>query len=337
MCFFTVNRKSSVPTASEGKTTTTAKVAAQTAAVTNQKTKNETKALVSKAKQADKVVKSGKLPSKTAEKKDAVNQKTPGESSNEDEKSENCKNEPVVVEKDTLSDPSQSLAAAGPASKKVKEEAAEIIVSSISTTLNNQPHTGDHKQKCLPDNSETTDKDSVVKVESAKVDKSTEKKTERKPFPPREELMATSVKDEEASKDASEPVQLGESGSEAAQPEESCADIKEGHVATEVAVPERTDDKDMESQPAASTAETPSTKTGLINTQGIQIIKFEVLRYKCYNMTYMYSIIDRKENCTFILIFFSQQTASATYSADDAPLTVGEVIEKHLDIKQIGQ
>lgn len=279
-----------MPTASEGKTTTTAKVAAQTAAVTNQKTKNETKALVSKAKQTDKAVKSGKLPSKTAEKKAVVNQKTPGESSNEDEKSENCKNEPVVVEKDTLSDPSQSLVAAGPASKKVKEKAAEIIVSSISTTLNNQPHTGDHKQKCLPDNSETTDKDSVVKVESAKVDKSTEKKTEKKPSPPREELMAMSGKDEEASKDASEPVLLGESGSEAAQPEESCADIKEGHVATEVAVPEKTDVKYMESHPAASTAETPSTKTGLINTQGIQIIKFEVLRYKCYNMTYVYSI-----------------------------------------------
>lgn len=286
-----------MPTASEGKTTTTAKVAAQTAAVTNQKTKNETKALVSKAKQTDKAVKSGKLPSKTAEKKAVVNQKTPGESSNEDEKSENCKNEPVVVEKDTLSDPSQSLVAAGPASKKVKEKAAEIIVSSISTTLNNQPHTGDHKQKCLPDNSETTDKDSVVKVESAKVDKSTEKKTEKKPSPPREELMAMSGKDEEASKDASEPVLLGESGSEAAQPEESCADIKEGHVATEVAVPEKTDVKCryMESHPAASTAETPSTKTGLINTQGIQIIKFEVLRYKCYNMTYVYSIkIDKK-------------------------------------------
>lgn len=275
MCFFTVHRKSSVRTASDGKTTTTAKVVTQTAAVTNQKTPNETKAVVSKAKQADKAVKSRKLPSKTAEKKAVVNQKTPGESSNEDKKSENCKNEPVVVEKDTLSDPSQSLAAAGPASKKVKEKAAEIIVSSVSTTLNNQPNTGDHKQKCLPDNSETTDKDSVVKVESAKVDKSTEKKTEKKPSPPREELM-TSVKDEEVSKDASEPVQLGESGNEAAQPEESCADIKEGNVTTEVAVPEETDDEYMESQPAASTAETPSTKTAIINTQGIQIIKFEV-------------------------------------------------------------
>lgn len=267
MCFFTVNRKSSVRTASDGKTTTTAKVVTQTAAVTSQKTPNETKAVVSKAKQADKAVKSRKPPSKTAEKKAVVNQKTPGESSNEDKKSENCKNEPVVVEKDTLSDPSQSLAA---------EKAAEIIVSSISTTLNNQPHTGDHKQKCLPDNSETTDKDPVVKVESAEVDKSTEKKTKKKPSPPRQELMATSVKDEEASKDASEPVQLGESGNEAAQPEESCADIKEGNVTTEVAVPEETDDKYMESQPAASTAETPSTKTGIINTQGTQMIKFEV-------------------------------------------------------------
>lgn len=274
MCFFTINRKSSVHTASDGKTTTTAKVVTQTAAVTSQKTPNETKAVVSKAKQADKAVKSRKLPSKTAEKKAVVNQKTPGESSNEDKKSENCKNELVVVEKDTLSDPSQGLAAAGPASKKVKEKAAEIIVSSISTTLKNQP--GDHKQKFLPDNSATTDKDPVVKVESAKVDKSTEKKTEKKPSPPRQELMATSVKDEEASKDASEPVQLGESGNEAAQPEESCADIKEGNVTTEVAVPEETDDKYMESQPAASIAETPSTKTGIINTQGTQIIKFKV-------------------------------------------------------------
>lgn len=46
---------------------------------------------------------------------------------------------------------------------------------------------------------------------------------------------------------------------------------------------------------------------------------------------------DRKENCKFVFIFFSQQTASASYSTDDAPLTVGEVIGKHLDIKQIGK
>lgn len=312
MCFFTVNRKSSVSAASEGKTTTTAKVVAPRAAVKKQKTQNESKALVSKAKQTDKAVKSGKLHSKAAVKEAVVNQKTPAESSNEGEISEICIKESVVKEKATLSDPSQSLLAAGPASKKVKQKSAETIVSSISTTSNNQPQTGDHKQKCLPDNTETTDKDSVVKVESTEVDK----KTGKKPSPPQEELMATSVKDEEASKDASEPAQLGESGNEAAQADriESCADIKEGNMTTEEAVPEKTDNKSMESQPSASTAETPSTKTGIMNTQGIQMITVEVLCYKYCNLNYVYSIKIEKENCIFTYIFFSTNSISHLFN-----------------------
>lgn len=318
MCFFTLNRKSSVSATSGGKTTTTAKVIAQTTAVTSQSSQNKSKALISKVKQAGKAVKSGKLLPKSAEKEAEAQQKTPAESSNQDEesgpgqfeqKSEICKKERVVVEKDTPSDPSQSLVRAGPASKKVKEIAAETIVSSISTTSDNQPQTGDHKQKCLPDKSETTHKDSVVRMESTEVDKLTKKKTEKKPSPPREELMTTSVKDEEASKDASEPMQLMKSGNGAVEPHgiESCAGIIKGNVTTEVAVPEKTDDKYMESQPAASTAETPSTKKGIINTQGIQMIKVEILCYKYYNLTCMYSIEIEKKIAYLFKIFLNNQ------------------------------
>lgn len=305
MCFFTLNRKSSVSTSSGGETTTTAKVVAQTTAVTDQNTQNKSKALISKAKQTGKAVKSGTLHPKAAKKEAVANQKTPAESSNRDEesgpgqfeqKSEISKKESVVVEKDTPSDPSQSLVKAGPPSKKVEEVATKTIVSSISTTSDNQPQTG-HKQKCLPDKSETTNKDSVVKMESKEVDIATKKKTEKKPSPPRKELMATSVKDEEASEDASEPIQLGEYENEAVQPDgiKSCADIKEENVTSEVAVSEKTD-KSRESQ-----AETPSTKKGIINSQGIQMIKAEMLCYKYYNLTCMFQ--DRKENCIFIESF----------------------------------
>lgn len=269
MCFFTLNRKSSVSEASGDKTTTTAKVVAKTTSVTDKNTQNKSKSLISKAKQTGKTVKSGTLRPKAAKKEAAVNQKTPVESSNRDresgagqfdKKSKIIKKESLVVEKDT------------PSSKKVKERAVETTVSSVSTTSDNQPQTGDHKQKCLPDKSVTTDKDSVVKTKSTKVDKSPKKKTEKKPSPPRKELMATSVKDEKASKDASQPMQP-ESGNEAVQPGgvKSCADIKEENVTTEVSVSEETDDKYRESQPAASPAETPSTKKGITHTQGIQM------------------------------------------------------------------
>lgn len=239
--------------------------------------------MISKAKQTGKTVKSGKLHPKAAEKEAVVNQKTPTKSSSQDEESgagqseqnpEIFKKESVMVEKDTPSDPSQSFVGAGPSSKKVKGIAAETIASSKSTTSENQPPTADHKQKCLPDKSKTTD--SVVKMESTEVDKSTEKITEKKP--PQEKLLATLVKDEEASKDASEPMQLGKSGNEAVEQDgiPSCADIKEGNVTTEVAVPEKTD-KYMESKSAPSTEETPSTKKE-INAQGIQMVKIEMLQ-----------------------------------------------------------
>lgn len=254
--------------------------------------------MISKAKQTGKAVKSGKLHPNTAEKETVLNQKTPAESSNQDEepgpgqfeqKSGICKKESAVG-KDTPSDPSQSLVGAGPASKKVKEKAAETIVSSISATSDNQLQTGDK--------SKTTNKDSAVK-------KSTEKKTEKKPSPPREELMAAGVKDEEASKDASEPMQLGESGNEAAQPDgvESCADVKRGNMTTAVAVPEKTD-KYLESRPAAGTAET---KKGIINTQGTQMIKVEMLGYKYYNLTYVYSIKIKMKIEYLFKIFLNNQ------------------------------
>lgn len=303
MCFFTLNRKSNVSAVSGGKTTTRAKV--QTTAVTSQNTQNKSKALIPKAKQTGKAGKPGTLRPKAAKKEAVVNQKTPAQSSNGNkesrsgqfqQKSETFKKESVVAGKDTPPYPSQGLVKAGPASRKSKDIAAETIVSSISATSDNQPQTRDHKQKCLPDKSETTHRDSVMKTKPTEVDKSTKKKTKKKPSSKREELTATSVKDEEASKDASEPKQLGESGNKAVQPDgiKSCADIKEENVTTEVAVSEKTDDKYKESQPVASTAETPSTKNEIMTTEGIQSITI------CLHVRYQ----DRKENCIFIDFFF---------------------------------
>lgn len=283
MCFFTLNRKSSVSAASGGKTTRMAKV--QTTAVTNQ---TKSKALISKAKQTGKAVKSGTLHPKTAKKGAVVNQKTPAESSNGNEsgrgqceqKSKTFKKESVVSEKDTLSDPSQRLVEAGPESKKGKKKAAETMVSSTPTTSDDQPQTSDHKQP-----SETTHKGSVMKTKSTEVDTSTKKKTKKKPLPKREDMTAASVK-VYASKNASEPKPLGRSGNKAVDPDgtKSCADIKEENVTPEVAESEKRGDKYKKSQLAASTAETPSTKNEIMTTQGIQMIGVEMLCYKYYNL-----------------------------------------------------
>lgn len=295
--FFTLNRKSSVSAASGGETARTAKVAAQTTAAKNQNTQNKSKALISKAKQTGKAVKSGRLRPKAAEKAAVLNQKPPTESSNQDkepgpgqfeQKAEICKKE-----SDTPPDPSQSVVGAGPASK-VKEKAAETIVSSISATSDDQPQTRDKSKR--------TDKDPAVKKEPTEVDESREKKTEKRPSPPLDDLMAAGVKDGKASKDASEPVQLAESGNEAVQPDgvESCADVNRGNMTTALAVPEKTN-KYMESRPTASPAET---KKGIINTQGIQMMKVEMFCYKYYNLTCVYSIkIEKKiEYLTFFSI-----------------------------------
>lgn len=162
-CFFFLNRNPSVPAACIGKTATTGKVATQTTADTNQKSENTSKALITKAEQTNTAIKSGKHPSKAAEKEGVVTRKSPAESSSRDCKSEQtpetCSKVPVVVGKDTEvvdrskdgtavkakpvleakvskmavpqtpSDPSVSLDGAGSA----------LRVSSASTASDNQP------------------------------------------------------------------------------------------------------------------------------------------------------------------------------------------------------
>lgn len=99
-CFFFLNRKPSVSAACIGKTATTGKVATQTTADTNQKSENTSKALIVKAEQTNKAIKSGKHLSKAV-----VTRKSPAESSSRDGKSEQtpgtCSKVSVVVGKDT--------------------------------------------------------------------------------------------------------------------------------------------------------------------------------------------------------------------------------------------
>lgn len=221
--------------------------------------------MTAKAKQTAKGIKSGKPAPKAAGKEAAASEKTPTESSVQAEKCdagqpeqtpETCQKESNVSEMSSVpqkpSGQSDGVDAVGPASKMVAELAAEAIPS-VSATSDSQPPAGDGEQKRPPD------KDTVVKME---VDVSAETDSANKKSPPlRENVPATSGKDEEeASGDMSAPMQLGECGSEAVKPSEnrSCADAKEGNIASGVAPLGK-------SQPEDSAAETPSTK----KTQGL--------------------------------------------------------------------
>lgn len=266
ICFFTFNRKPSVFAASASKTATTGKIAAQATADMDQKSQNTSKALITKAKQTGKAVKSGTQLPKAAEKEAVVSQKTRAESSSPGGKSEqtpetgNKKSE--VVGKDTGL-VSQSKDATAVKAKPVLE--AKISKTQIpsdpsgsldgtgSTASDDQPQTGDEQQKSLKMESE-------VEIDS----------TGTKQSPSRKKLTTTSenVKDE-ASMDATEPVRTSK---DVKSDESGSAAIKEGTVTTEVAASEKTDDKHVERQPAVGTAVTPSTQKGLINAQGIDTI-----------------------------------------------------------------
>ena len=291
---------------------TTAKVITRTTAVTNQDTQNKSKTLISKAKQTNKALKSGKVCPRATKKEAVINQATTAKSSDSRQesgsgqfkkKSEICR-ESVVVENDTPSDSSQNLVGAGSAPKKSNK-----IYADTTSTTSDKPQTGDNHRKCLPDKSKATDRDSMVKME-AEVDKLPKKTTKKKPAPPCKKMVKTSVK-EEASKDASDPMQLGESGNEAVQLDgtKSCVDVKEDNVTTKTAVPEKTD-KYMQSQPAASTARTPSTKKGIINKQGNQMIMVEKLQVLQFHLHIQYQ--DRTKD--FYLFFFLTTTISHLFN-----------------------
>lgn len=308
--FFTLNRKPSVPAASGGKPTTTGKLAAQTTPVPNEKSQNKSKTLIAKAKQIDKSVKLGMVPPTAAERKAVVSQK-PEESSTQDDKSDvvqssnkesvgagvvdgskdnaAIKDKPVPEAKvsvkstvpQTPTYPSDSLDGAGPASEKAEEVAAQTSPS-ISTTSADQPQTGDNEEKSLPEKSETADNDTVVKMDTTEVNKSTETHS--------------------ADLNTSE---LTGTGNEAATPDgsRSCTDNKVKNVTAEVAAPEKINDKHVRNQPAASTAETPSTKKGMLhtlNTRGIETITVEMFCYKYYDLTCMYSVKIEKLKYMFI-------------------------------------
>lgn len=233
------------------------------------------------------VISGNQLP-KAAENETAVGQKTPAEFSSPDSKSEQtpetCNKESEVVGKDaglvsrskdgtvvkakpvlkakvpttqTPSDPSGSLDATRSAFSE----------SSASTASDNRPQTGDGEQKGLKMESE---------VDTFKTD-STGKKTS-----PSSKKLTTSTEkvEDEASMGASEPVHVGKSEIEAVKSDESgSAAVEEGNVTTEAAASEKTEDKPIELQPAAGTAATPSTKTGLINAPGMEtiIVKAETI------------------------------------------------------------
>lgn len=272
MSFFTFNRKPSVLAASASKSAATGKIAAQATADMGQKSQNTSKALITKAKQTGKAVKSGTQLPKATEKESVVSQKTHAESSSPDGKSEqtpetgNKKSE--VVGKDTglvnQSKDSTAVKAKPVLEAKISktQTPSDPSGSLDGTGSDDQPQTGDNEQKSLKMESEV---DKLTEIDS----------TGKKPSPSPKKLKTTSEKvEDEASMDASEPVRTSQ---DVKSDEGGSAATKEGNVTTEVVALEKTDDKHIERQPAVSTAVTPSTQKGLINAQGIDAF----VRLKC--------------------------------------------------------